>query len=408
MAIKRKGDYSVLMVLTSYPLQSPFLTDKLVLLNEYAQTDIIAWDSVENKKAFQNVLKEKNSTARVFRGFGKLTFSNCMLFVLINLPYFILKASTISRFLREGRKAIGNRIYKRLFLDFEFIKSKHSIWHFEFGHYGHSIHYLKNIFPDKKFVLSFRGYDINYIGLSEAGYYDDVWKAFDGFHFLGNDLKERAIQRGYKQDKVEATIPPAVDTSLFITESNRTTSKEKLIIISVGRLNWKKGYEYGIRAAKLLKDKNIPVEYRIIGDGEHLQALQFTASEIGIANEVKILGHRNQHQVKEELSQAMAFLHPAISEGFCNAVIEAQAMGLPVVCTDADGLRENIENSITGFVVPKWDIEQMAEKLEWVWNNKEQAKEMGKAGIARVNKYFTQTVQIKQFDQFYKKVNASG
>ena len=47
----------------------------------------------------------------------------------------------------------------------------------------------------------------------------------------------------------------------------------------------------------------------------------------------------------------------AVSEGFCNAVLEAQAMKLPVVCTDADGLPENVQDGTTGLVVTGFRVQ---------------------------------------------------
>jgi colanic acid/amylovoran biosynthesis glycosyltransferase len=94
-------------------------------------------------------------------------------------------------------------------------------------------------------------------------------------------------------------------------------------------------------------------------------------------------------------------LHPAVSEGFSNAVLEAQAMGLPVVCTDADGLSENIENNLTGFVVPKWDAEAIAEKLVWCYSHQDEAMKMGEKGVERVNKLFKIEQQIDKFVKYY-------
>jgi colanic acid/amylovoran biosynthesis glycosyltransferase len=183
---------------------------------------------------------------------------------------------------------------------------------------------------------------------------------------------------------------------------------DQLKIVSVGRLVWKKGYEYAIRAASILKEKGIDFEYNIVGDGAHLQALQFIIKESGLENNVKLLGALSAEATKEQLEQSHLFVHPAISEGFSNAVLEAQAMGLPVICTDADGLPENIEDMVTGFVVRKWDTEAIAEKLIFFSENREKISEMGLKGIERVNKYFTIDKQIEAFANFYSSIhNAS-
>jgi colanic acid/amylovoran biosynthesis glycosyltransferase len=403
MAIRSTNNpYSILLVLTQYPIDSPFITNKLVELNKIAKADIIAWDTDDNKKKYSEILKHKGCSASILHGSQKFRFSKAVFLFLSNFLFIITNFRTIKRFIREGKKIIGKKIYVRLYWDFPFIKSKHDIWHFEFGVYGVHAYYLKKIFPERKFIISFRGYDLNYIGLADPNFYKNVWDNFDGFHFLGNDLKHRAIKRGYPGSKNETIIPPAIDTSVFNPGDRTKVSHNKLIILSVGRLTWKKGHEYGIRAVALLKAQNISFEYHIIGAGEHLQAIQFTISELGLENDVKLLGRKDAAEIRTALSTANVFLHPAVSEGFCNAVLEAQAMGVPVICTNADGLRENIEDSVTGFFVPKWDVQAMAEKLEWCWRNKEKLQDMGNAGIKRVHEKFRLDQQINSFDSFYR------
>ncbi len=167
---------------------------------------------------------------------------------------------------------------------------------------------------------------------------------------------------------------------------------------------WKKGYEYAIQAMKALKDKGIDFEYRIIGNGDNIQPIQFLINELHLDNEIKLLGELNHDKIIDELNRADVFVHPAISEGFSNAVLEAQAMGVPVICTDADGLPENVEHNITGFVVPKWDAGAIAEKILWCFENKEAAANMGHKGIERVSKLFDVNKQIEDFLSFYDKV----
>ena len=101
---------------------------------------------------------------------------------------------------------------------------------------------------------------------------------------------------------------------------------------------------------------------------------------------------------------ADVFLHAAVSEGFCNAVIEAQAMKLPVVCTDADGLPENVCEGETGFVVPRRDPEAMALGLSRLAADPSLRERMGRAGRRRVEKHFRIEDQIVAFDRAYARL----
>ena len=102
------------------------------------------------------------------------------------------------------------------------------------------------------------------------------------------------------------------------------------------------------------------------------------------------------------------FLHAAVSEGFCNAVLEAQAMKLPVVCSDADGLPENVADGETGFVVPRRDPQALAQKLALLANNPALRQRMGEAGRRRVLKHFQIGEQIGRFSRFYEETLAKA
>lgn len=385
------------------PLNSGFLASKFIKLAEKLDVHLLVWDSKQNIDAFIAKYNLPDSYCKkIHSGYssahektGAVTSVITGVFTDKKFRSYILKA----------KASIKDKL-KTALIYAPVLKLNPDIIHFEFGTLA-----VKGVsvssFSDAKLSVSFRGYDLNYAGLDDKCYYSEVWNKCKGFHFLGNDLKKRAIERGYTGSGIEALIPPAIDTDFF-KRTNNNMHTEKLKIVSVGRLVWKKGYEYAIRAASILKAKGVDFEYSIVGDGAHLQALQFIIKESGLENNVKLLGALSAEATKDQLEQSHVFLHPAISEGFSNAVLEAQAMGVPVICTDADGLSENIEDTVTGFVVPKWDAEAIANKLIFFSENRNKINEMGLKGIARVNKYFTIDKQIEAFVNFYSSIhNAS-
>jgi glycosyltransferase involved in cell wall biosynthesis len=94
-------------------------------------------------------------------------------------------------------------------------------------------------------------------------------------------------------------------------------------------------------------------------------------------------------------------LHAAVSEGFCNAVVEAQAMALPVICTDADGLLENIVDGTTGFLAPRRDVHALADKLLLLAHDPALRQQLGQAGAERVRANFRLEDQMAAFEQLY-------
>ncbi|MGQ9525954.1 MAG: glycosyltransferase family 4 protein, partial [Armatimonadota bacterium] len=183
------------------------------------------------------------------------------------------------------------------------------------------------------------------------------------------------------------------------------TESRPLRILSVGRLEWKKGYEYALQAAKLLRDKGVRWTYRIVGAGEYLEAIAFCRHQLGLKDCVQLVGAVSHDQVLEQMRWADVFLHAAVSEGFCNAVLEAQASGLPVVCSDAGGLAENVADGETGFVVPRRDPKAIADRLELLAANPCLRQTMADAGRKRVASRFRIEAQIDSFERLYLAVS---
>lgn len=82
-------------------------------------------------------------------------------------------------------------------------------------------------------------------------------------------------------------------------------------------------------------------------EGEHRPAVAYTIDDAGLGEVVRLEGAQPREAVGGALRWADLLLHSAVSEGFCVAALEAQATGLPVVCTDAGGLPENVADGET-------------------------------------------------------------
>ncbi|OSZ82385.1 hypothetical protein CAP35_03695 [Chitinophagaceae bacterium IBVUCB1] len=388
----------VLLVMHKVPVDSGFLAAKFIQLSAHLPVDLLVWDTKENVRKFiEKYALDKSYVKHIHIGYTKAN-------AILNLAKWVVclfKSGNLRAYIINGRGNIIDRI-KQTFIYLPVIYLKPDIVHFEFGTIAKNGIEIKG-FTDTKISVSFRGYDLNYADAQDKNYYSKVWNEADGFHFLGNDLKNRAIAKGYRQGKIEALIPPAIDTNIF-KSNNVTKSYTKLQLISVGRLVWKKGFEYAIRAATILKQRGIDFEYKIIGDGNHHQALSFIIKESGLESQVKLVGEKTQTEIIQALNQSHIFIHPAISEGFSNAVIEAQSMGLPVVCTDADGLSENIKHNITGIIVPKWDEKAIADSVVMLWSDKKLLQSMAANGVARVQEHFTLDKQMSRFVSFYQQL----
>jgi glycosyltransferase involved in cell wall biosynthesis len=402
----------VVLIVPAFPkLSETFIVSKFLGLLEKGWDVQIACDSSDlaEWKNFPDLASRSGIRERVHRAWPhRPRWVALLLLPVMLVNSFIRNRRGTLRYLKQCWPRFGWDTLRRLYLDANLLVLSPNVIHFEFGTLALGRMHLKDVLGCKV-VVSFRGYDLNFAGLENPTHYREVWDGADALHLLGDDLWRRAQRRGCPPDKVHALIPPAIDVKFFVPGDHRHTEEtgtreRPLRILSVGRLEWKKGYEYALSAVSILREQGVNFEYRIIGDGGFLEAVSFARHQMGVENAVHLLGARSRSEVRAEMLRADVFLHPAVSEGFCNAVLEAQSMVLPVVCSDADGLAENVVNGETGFVVLRRNPQSMAEKLILLASNPAVRQRMGLAGRQRVIACFQMADQISAFDRLYHQV----
>ena len=395
----------IALLVSSFPkLSESFIVNKFIgLSNQGHDVYIICNQSKASEwKNFPSLRPELKSKIRL-----NWTVHPRWIVMFLWLPLFLktwlIAPTTTWKYLKFGWLLGKFNIIRQFYLDAHLIAVNPDIIHIEFGALAPNRIHIRDLL-DCKIVVSFRGYDINYAGLEQPEFYAEVWKKADGIHLLGEDLWNRAKRRGCPPDKFHALIPPAIDTTYFVPSpsSQPRQDNQVLRIVSVGRLEWKKGYEYALQAIREMVFKGYSIEYRIIGDGNYLESLTFCRFQLGLEDNVKFIGAISHKDLVHYLIWADIFLHSAVSEGFCNAVIEAQAMQIPVVTSDADGLSENVKHGITGFVVPRRDPQALADKLMVLAEDTELRTRMGQAGRDRILSKFTLSDQILAFENFYR------
>jgi glycosyltransferase involved in cell wall biosynthesis len=304
----------------------------------------------------------------------------------------------------------GERIHVIHDLDAQLAELRPDLIHFGYGTLARGHMHLGET-VGAKVVVSFRGYDINYFGLDDPDCYVDVWSAADTLHLVSTDIWQRAKRRGCPPDIPHRVITDAVVVDEFtnVQRDGGTlgTQHRPLRAVGVGRLHWKKGYEHALRAVRMLLDRGIDVQYRVVGEGNDREAITFAIHDLGLEDHVELLGARAADDVRDSLAWADVFLHAAVSEGFCVSVIEAQASGLPVVCTDADGLAENVAHRVSGIVVPRRDPGALADALEELAAQPALRESMGAAARERAEHNFDLSGQLDALEAMYRDVLAT-
>ena len=131
------------------------------------------------------------------------------------------------------------------------------------------------------------------------------------------------------------------------------------MLLSVGELNINKNHQIVLKALAQIKDTKI--HYVIAGSGHQYSNLITLASQLGISNQVHLLGYRKD--VAELYKSADVYLLPSLREGLNVSVMEAMASGLPCIISDIRGNRDLIDEGKGGFLVKSMDARAFAERI---------------------------------------------
>lgn len=170
---------------------------------------------------------------------------------------------------------------------------------------------------------------------------------------------------------------------------SRKRSK-KFSIICVASLKDYKGHIFLLRACSQLKDKGVKFRCLLVGDGELRGEIERNIIQLGLSDDVKLLGFRPHHRVRQLLNAADVMVLPSVitangkKEGIPVALMEALASAMPVISTAISGIPELIENGKTGLLIPERDSNALFEALLMIYKSPEFAEELGKAGRLRV------------------------
>ena len=201
-------------------------------------------------------------------------------------------------------------------------------------------------------------------------------------------LRERFPNRG---DRIHR-IYNGLDLAPF---ARADFSSVPLLIVAVGRLIAKKGFADLIRACRLLMERGKSFRCEIIGEGPLEEELHQQIAELDLQGCVELPGAKPQHEIREHLAAASAFVLPSMIDpdgGMDNlptVIMEAMAAGLPVISTAIGGIPEMVIQNETGFLVPPGDVAALAGAIERLFDEIGLAQRLGKRGFQRARELFS-------------------
>jgi len=228
-------------------------------------------------------------------------------------------------------------------------------------------------------------------------------KKADGIRVVSSGIKDKLVKKGIDENKIRV-IPVPVDLEKFRdydqkkVERIRKEYQDRKVIINVGRKDFAKDYKTLYKTIKLVYEDYKKLAFLQIGNGDYLPG-KIKADENLILNSI---GKINQKELINYYYASDVYVSSSCHESFGKVLIEAMAIGLPVVATNTTGSKEIIKDGENGFLVPIGDIHALAKKILLLLNNPEKAKEMGEKGQQMVKEKFDQQKIIEQTIKFWK------
>jgi phosphatidylinositol alpha-1,6-mannosyltransferase len=188
-------------------------------------------------------------------------------------------------------------------------------------------------------------------------------------------------------------LHPGVDTRYFQPAEHNLCQREALgwgnrpVLLTVGRLQRRKGHDVLIRALRLIRRAVPNVLYSVVGDGEERARLEALVQEVGVAEHVQFQGETSDAQLLHCYQQCDVFVLPNRQEGkdiegFGMVLLEAQSCGKPVVAGASGGTAETMRVPETGRVVDCKEPERLADLLSGMLIDRSLRQRMGHAGRA--------------------------
>jgi glycosyltransferase involved in cell wall biosynthesis len=196
--------------------------------------------------------------------------------------------------------------------------------------------------------------------------------------------------------------------SRLIFVNHRDEEKNPLIIGLIGQIGERKGHRYFLEAAWMITQSHPLVKFWIVGkepaQGQERYTNQLTeyVREHHLQFQVKFWGFRPD--ITEILARVDILVLPSLQEPFGKIVIEAMAMGKPVIASRVGGVPEIVVDGQTGLLIPPADSEALRQALEQLIPDRKRREQMGLNGRKRVEQYFSLEKTVRETEHVYEQI----
>lgn len=239
----------------------------------------------------------------------------------------------------------------------------------------------------------------------------ELMRRFDHLIAVSDATKDEMIAAGIPSALI-SVIHNGIDTGYWSPEHVHESLREELgiqkahpVIGYVGRIMPEKDLETWLRAAAIVGKKFHEARFVLVGEGKDdrtLGQLKRLAGDLGIAAQTHFTGYRSD--LLPVYATFDIFLLSSTREGLPNSILEAMALGLPVVTTDVAGARELVVNGCTGYVLPQGDHAGLARALITLAEDDQLRIRLSRYGRKRVERDFSFTSRLARIECLYERI----
>lgn len=262
-------------------------------------------------------------------------------------------------------------------------------------------------------AMPVKGYDVGVFRKGVYCFFDRFSERYvDRFIVISEALKKALIDNHkipsqkiikiYNGIELKEYRPDDSDYSFMKIRKEYGIDKDKFLIGAIGRIVWQKGFEYLIDAVPRVTKQIAEAKYLIVGEGPLKDSLRAKSRKLDIEDKIIFAGFKSN--IKEILSSIDILVIPSVREGFPMITLEAMAMAKPIIASDIDGIREQIDHNKDGLLIPPEDPGAMAEAIISLLDNKEKAKELGLSAKKKVEEKFSVEEMVKKTKAVYEEL----
>lgn len=207
-----------------------------------------------------------------------------------------------------------------------------------------------------------------------------------------NPLRIEVVPNGIDAERVRAAA----------TSPDARVQRGRPVLGTVASLQTRKGHADLLRAVAAVRAAGVDVDLVLIGDGPLAPELRRLAADLRIADLVRFFGYEPAPYAA--MAAFDVYVQPSVEEGFGIAVLEAMALGLPVIATRAGGLPEIVEDTRSGRLVSTHDPDEMATAILSLVRDASARRQLGQRGAALVEERFRSSVMAQSYAGAYMRL----